>query len=143
MKGEKPTAVFEVTLRAKARAGLPPESEALKMAHAVLSGTWVPSQFNVSVDLLENRKAVYNTFTGAVTIQSLGEWREYLESGSEYQVCGDSVSEQIYFLYSKGFLVNKNIDELDLVRQKYLSARHSSGLLNSTTPFRFPKCSNV
>jgi len=132
MKVEKPTAVFEVTPRAKANAMFPLEAKTLKKVQAILSGTWVPSRFNVAVDLPGDLKAVYNTFTAALTIQKHASWRRYLEPGSEYQVLGDSVPEPIYLLYSKGFFVNKDIDEIELVRQKYFSARHSNSILKLT-----------
>lgn len=126
IKNEKPTAIFEVMQGRKTAAYLPSLKNGEKRAQEVFSDTWVPSQFNVSVDLPENRKAIYNTFTAAIAILTHGMWHKYLNGSPEYHVSEEPVPEFLRVLHSKGFLVSKDVDEVELVRLHYLSNRHSN-----------------
>lgn len=128
--GEKPTAIFEVPSNAKTEAPLPYMSTAIKMAYGMISDTWIPSRFNVSVDLPGNRKAVYNTFTSAIVILKQEIWNKYFNLDSEYYVSGELISEDMLSLYLKGFIVPKGIDEIEPVRLQFLSSRHRNDILS-------------
>jgi len=91
-----------------------------------INDIWVPSRFNVIVNLPDKRNAVFNTFTTALVILDREVIKQYLELNSKYNVCGNEISDISNVLYSKGFLVPINIDELDLVRSQYLASRYSS-----------------
>lgn len=129
IENEKPTAIFEIMRSRKTAAYLPSIKNGEKRAQEVFSDTWVPSRFNVSVDLPENRKAVYNTFTSALAILTHEMWRKYLNTTLEYHVSEEPVLELLRVLHLKGFLVSKDVDEVELVRLHYLSNRHSNDIL--------------
>ncbi len=129
MRNEKITAVFEVSPKAKSEAALFSARTPVR-AYQPFLDTWIPSQFNVSVDLPKKNKAVYNTLTGALTILNRDAWRKYLSRGSEFQVRGESVPLPMHLLYSKGFFIAKNIDELEIVRQQFLYSRYSNDILS-------------
>lgn len=130
MSNEQPTAVFEVTPEAKSElTSLFPTASVTK-AYESCSDTWIPSQFNVSVDLPDNKKAVYNTLTSALTILRRDSWRKYFSRGSKYHVRGKSIRRPMHLLYAKGFFISKNIDELEIVKQQFLFSRYRNDLLS-------------
>jgi uncharacterized protein len=86
--------------------------------------TWVPSRFNVSVDLPERRKAVFNTSSLALVKMDRGIWRRHLHAGAEYYLLRDTPPAQMpRFLYDRGFLVPQSVDEVELLRLKYAASR--------------------
>ncbi len=130
MPNENPTAVFEVSPEAKSEVNLFSATASVKRAYELFSDTWIPSQFNVSVDLPDNKKAVYNTLTGTLAILNRDAWRKYLSRGSEYQMRGKSIPQPMHLLYSKGFFVSKNINELEIVKQQLLFSRYRNDILS-------------
>ncbi|MBI5394969.1 MAG: SPASM domain-containing protein [Verrucomicrobia bacterium] len=127
---ETPTAVFEVAGRNSA-ISLPPPATISKALEA-LGETWIPSRFNVTTALRGSRKAIHNTFTGATAVLNHRSWQRYLRSGFEYRLSGQPVPEQLQALYSRGFLVSKDVDEVELARFHYLASRFDRDTLNVT-----------
>ena len=76
MKEEKAVSAFEVK---KPRQGLSGAglSEKTRAALQGVSSAWVPSKFNVSVDLPGNLQAVYNTFMGSLTVVPREIWSRF------------------------------------------------------------------
>ena len=130
MLNEQPTAVFEVTPEAKAELASLSSTASVRKAYEPCTDTWVPSRFNVSVDLPDNKKAVYNTLTSSLTILKRDAWRKYFSRGREYRVGSKPILEAMHLLYSKGFFVSKNIDELEIVRQQFMFTRYKNDLLS-------------
>jgi uncharacterized protein len=89
---------------------------------------WVPSRFNLAVDLPRQRKAVLNTFTGALVVIAGKTWQKYLAAGFRIS----PVPESGAFLQAQGFLVPQDINELDLVRVHYLSKQFGDSKLGVT-----------
>jgi len=95
-------------------------------------GPWMASRFNLGVDLPGGRKAVLNTFTGAIAIVKGDTWRRYLQPGGELRASRAGRSPARDLLFSKGFLVPAKVDEVDLVRIRTQSARFSDARLGVT-----------
>jgi uncharacterized protein len=129
IENEKPTAIFEVTQSRKNAAHVSSFKKGEKRAQSPFSDTWVPSRFNVSVDLPENRKAVYNTYTAAIVILTPKMWGNTLQANSAHHVSEEPVPEFLRLLHSKGFLVSRDVDEVEFIRLHYLSSRHGNGAL--------------
>lgn len=89
-----------------------------------VSAVWVPSRFNAAVDMPGNLKAVYNTFSGALTIVPAEIWDGYFTPGLRRRVSADSIPDALAELHSKGFFTCEGVDEIDLVRQYFLSERY-------------------
>jgi uncharacterized protein len=125
VRKERPTAVFEVLKKT----GLSSNGEAEAKARSSLGEVWVPSRFNVSVDIQKKQKAVHNTFSGATVVLGHSAWRQCFYSSFEYKIGGEPVPEMLRTLYSKGFLVAKGVDELQLLRAHYSNSRYDSETL--------------
>jgi len=123
MSEEKPTSAYEVKKTRRETTGQRLSAKAREALRAV-AATWVPSRFNISVDLPGNLKAVYNTFAGALAIVPLSVWQQRFAPGTKRPVTGDAIPELLDDLYAKGFFVCEGIDEISLLRQHYLAARH-------------------
>jgi uncharacterized protein len=93
---------------------------------------WVPSRFNLAVDLPHQRKAVLNTFTGALVVIGTQFWRRHLVPGCEFRSLQGKSAENLVLLQSQGLLVSKDVDELDLVRVRYLSEHFRDSRLSVT-----------
>jgi uncharacterized protein len=88
----------------------------------------VPSRFNLAVDLPRQRKAVLNTFTGALVVIPGKTWRQYLAASCQVS----AVPERMGFLQEQGCLVSQDVNELDLVRVHYFSKQFSDSKLGVT-----------
>lgn len=97
-----------------------------------LAQLWVPSRFNLPVDLPHQRKAVLNTFTGALVVLAEETWRQYLASGRQLRSDQAEGAEGLALLQSQGFLVPQGVNELDVVRLHYLSENFSDSRLGVT-----------
>ncbi len=97
-----------------------------------MSQVWAPSRFNLAVDLPRHRKAILNTFTGALVVLAEETWSQYLASGRQLDCDQAEAAEGLAFLQSHGFLVPRDVDELDLVRLHYLSGQFSDSSLGVT-----------
>jgi len=93
---------------------------------------WIPSRFNLAVDLPGRRKAVLNTFTGALIVVRDNMWRNHLAAGCETAASWAVSPDDRGLLQDKGFLVSRDLDELDSVRLRYLSAQFSHASLGVT-----------
>lgn len=129
MRKEKPTAVFEVTPEAKSELSLLSTAASVKRAYRAFSDTWIPSRFNVSVALPGNKKAVYNTLTSALTILRRDTWRKYFSRGAKYHLGTKSLPQSMHLFYTKGFFISKDTDELEIVKQQFLSSRYKNDIL--------------
>jgi uncharacterized protein len=125
MRKEKATAVFEVV----DKGGLSSIGYTEATARLRLGETWVPSRFNVSVDLPRKQKAIHNTFTGATVVLVDRAWRQVFSSGFEYKIGKGPVPEMLRILHSKGFLVGKGVDEIELLRAHYVASRYDAEIL--------------
>lgn len=97
-----------------------------------LAQVWVPSRFNLPVDLPRRRKAVLNTFTGALVVLAAETWRQHLASGRQSRCDQAEAAEGVALLQSQGFLVPRDVNELDVVRLHYLSENFSDSRLGVT-----------
>lgn len=95
-------------------------------------GPLVASRFNFGVDLPGGRKAVLNTFTGALAIVKGDTWRCYLQPDGELRPSRARPSSERDLLYSQGFLVAPEVDELELLRIRAQSARYNAAKLGVT-----------
>lgn len=120
----EPIAAYEVI--GKARGCAPPLSDRQAGVLRQLASVLVPSRYNVSVDLPDGRKAVYNTFSAAITVLQPKLWQRYLAPGSRHTISADSVPAVLGKLFARGFFVVEGVDEKELVRQFYQRARHNA-----------------
>lgn len=86
---------------------------------------WVPSRFNLAVDIPRGRKAVFNSLSGALIVVPAPVWRRYLKAGCEAHARPRPSSDVLDTLCSKGLLVPKTVNELDLLRLRDQTARFS------------------
>ena len=123
MADSTPVAAYEV--RGIRGAGLPKASlgqaaRSLRPLATVLA----PSRFNVSADLPDGRKAVYNTFSAALTVLKPEHWRRYFPSDARHCIQPDAMPNMLEKLHARGFFVSAEIDEVEVVRQYYLRDRY-------------------
>jgi uncharacterized protein len=123
MRNEKPTALFEVRPRPGA------DAEATAGDVAALADTWIPSRFNVTVDLPGRQTALYNTFTGAIAVLPRGAWPPPARALTARPPTAGLVPSTLLDLQAKGFLVPRGIDEIDLLRRHFAATRHANDLL--------------
>ncbi len=120
---ELPVAAYEVrrpSEPAPAHDLSPRQRAALWGFHSVL----VPSRYNVSVDMPEQRVAVYNTFSAALTILPRAAWQRLVAPATRLKFSPDAVPPALKRLQANGFLVREGTDEIELVRQHYQRGRH-------------------
>lgn len=86
----------------------------------------------MAVALPRNRKAVFNSLTGALVIVSALAWRRYLKAGCVVPAHPHTSSDGLGILCSKGLLVSKAVNELDLLRLRDQTARFSDRKLGVT-----------
>lgn len=86
---------------------------------------WVPSRFNMAVDIPRGRKAVFNSLSGALIVVPAPVWRRYLKAGCEVHARPQAPSDILGTLCSKGLLISKTVNELDLFRLRDQTARFS------------------
>jgi uncharacterized protein len=89
------------------------------------SDSLVPSRFNLSVDLPDGRKAVFNTFSLALIKMDRDTWRRLLRPGAKCCPPGAHSDKTLRLFCDKGLLVPLGVDELDLVRLQHLGRRYS------------------
>lgn len=118
---DRPSAAYQVRHRRKLR--LPRSAEARERLRRVPL-IWVPSRFNVSVDFTAGRKAVYNTFSSALTVVPTKLWERFLAPGSKLSRAVDAIAQPLNDLYDRGFLVSEGTDEIDLLRLHFQGDRH-------------------
>jgi len=97
--------------------------------NASATRTWAPSRFNVSVDLPGGQKAVFNTFSAALIQLETAAWRRFLTPGAVHSPAAARTDKTARLLSEKGFLVPQGVDEVDVVRVRYLSRRYSRDCL--------------
>jgi uncharacterized protein len=90
------------------------------------------SRFNVAVDLPGGRKAVLNTFTGALVTVAGATWRRNLAPGADPGAGRQARSPARDLLFSRGLLVPRDVDELDLLRIRTQAARYDEARLGVT-----------
>ncbi|MBI5684079.1 MAG: radical SAM protein [Verrucomicrobia bacterium] len=93
---------------------------------------WVPSRFNMAVDLPRGRKAVFNSFNGSLVVITASTWRRYLKAGCAIPARPQASSDDVDVLCSTGLLVSKSVNELDLLRLRDQTARFNNGKLGVT-----------
>lgn len=91
---------------------------------------WVPSRFNVPVDLARGRKAVFNTASATLVKIDQATWRESLAPGARHRSDEVSHSRQLELLRSRGLIVPQDVDEIDSLRLRFLTGRFASHALN-------------
>jgi hypothetical protein len=121
---QEPVTIYDVRPGRRGAAFLPPPEAEVTAAWRALAEVWVPSRFNVSVDLPAGRRAVYNTFTSALTVVNRGFWRRHFARNVRLPRSGEAPSETLRLLAAKGFLVPRGLDEIARVRLKYQADRH-------------------
>jgi len=94
--------------------------------------TWIPSRFNISADLPDGRRAIFNTFTAAFAMVQDGTWRRCLAAGSQCQAHEGDATDTALTLLDKGFLVADDVDELDLLRIHFQSGRYNQDVIGAT-----------
>jgi uncharacterized protein len=119
MHRERPTALFETRPRTGA------DAEPTAQDTAALADTWVPSRFNVTVDLPGRRTALYNTFSGSLAILPRGAWPPPARALAARPPDGP-----LRDLQARGFLVPRDIDELDRLRRHFDATRHAGDILS-------------
>ena len=123
MAENTPVAAYEVS--GAGGSGLPKASQRQAVwSLRPLAGVLVPSRFNVSVDLPDGRKAVYNTFSAALAVLKAEHWRRYFPPAVRHEIQPDAMPKMLEKLHARGFLVNAEIDEMELVRQYYQRDRY-------------------
>ncbi len=120
---EAPSAAYGVD-RPQRTAAKPISDRAL-LQLAGLSTHLVPSRFNVTVELSDGGKAVYNTFSAALTVVSDKAFQKFLAPDCRVFLIGDGSQGTLEQLYSRGFCVIENTDEIELVRQHYQRDRYN------------------
>jgi len=86
--------------------------------------TWVPSRYNVSVDLPGGVTAVFNTRTLALATLEKAQWQRCLAPGLRHGLRSAAAAEPLFPFYAKGLLVSASIDELDLLRLQLTACRY-------------------
>lgn len=123
-ENDRPSAAFEV--RHRRAAGLLSSPAALERLRRVPVSR-VSSRFNVSVDLPDGLKAVYNTFSAALAVVPQALWQRYLAPGGRFSCAIDAIPRPLADLDERGFFVAEGVDELDLVRAHFNAGRHDRG----------------
>jgi hypothetical protein len=128
MAGDAAVAAYEVAApkSAPSRALAPAPSPRQAIALRRLATTLVPSRFNVSTDLPDGRKAVYNTFSTAITVLQPKLWQRYFAPGARHRLLPSDQPSTLGKLHARGFFVAEGVDEKELVRQYYQRDRHDS-----------------
>jgi len=86
----------------------------------------VPSRFNVSVDLPDGRKAVYNSFSAALVVLKLSHWRRYFQIGARHAISPEAPAPMVAKLHARGFFVAEGTNEIALVRHVYQRDRYDA-----------------
>jgi uncharacterized protein len=124
MTVEAPTAAYEVNRAPKGQTVRATQARSVASLRR-LATTFVPSRYNVAVDVGGQRMAVYNTFSTSIVVLKSPHWESYLAPGNRHLVSPDAASRPLSDLLDRGFLVAEGIDEKELVRQHYERDRHN------------------
>ena len=123
MLQDAPIAAYEVRSPSQGTSASPPSARR-RGALEALKTAFIPSRFNVSVDLAGDRVAVYNTFTTALTVLPRKAWQRLLVPGRRVEISPGAIPDIIRRLHVEGFFCAEGTDEIELVRQHYQRNRH-------------------
>jgi uncharacterized protein len=118
---DAPIAAYEVT---RPLSSSPQTSARRRAALNALKTTLVPSRFNVGVDIADDRVAVYNTFSTALTVLPRTAWQRLLAPGRRIEISAAAMPHAVRQLHGEGFFCAEGTDEIELVRQQFQRARH-------------------
>ncbi len=92
-------------------------------ANAPTADVWIPSRYNFSVSLGDERRAVANLLTGESDTLPERSWRRYLEPGRAHAIGRERVSPRLDRFFRRGFLVSQAVDERERLRLQFLQCR--------------------